>query len=375
MSIAAIIGTNIEKARKEAEVSQEHLAELLGVTRQTIAKYIKGEQAIDSEKLFTLANYFSKPFAFFIQEEESESLQLMFRADFPDDNFTVALRAAIEDRLEKHWDVLRLAGKDVVSFIPPQYQLKLSGKKNLTDQEKAEIERVALEQRQLVLENCGKQDIFECFEAFGIQVIAHPFQNPSIAGLSGYSAEHGAFIVINDDLQIPEERKKFTVLHEYGHLVFHRKEYSHKQIGTYTTARSDIREKTVNYFAGCFLAPRHQMQNWLKMIGNRITLPDLMEYKKDLGISLQALTMSLKNYGHLDKKQSDRIFRVINGKWGRKNEPEPIEYQRKNKTYNHLVRNLYLNEAITTGRVAEFLGITLREARGIANEWVRDSET
>lgn len=375
MSIAEIIGTNIEKARREAEVSQEQLAELLGVTRQTIAKYIKGEQAIDSEKLFTLANYFNKPFAFFIQEEESESLQLMFRADFPDDNFTVALRAAIQDRLEKHWDVLRLTGKDVVSFIPPQYQLKLSGKKSLTDQEKAEIERVALEQRQLVLESCGKHDILECFEAFGVQVIAHPFQNASIFGLSGYSTDHGAFIIINDDREIPEERKVFTLVHEYGHLVFHRKEYSYKKISTYSTARSDIREKTADHFAGCFLAPRPQMQNWLKMIGNQITLPDLMEYKKELGISLQALIMSLKNYGHIDKEQSNRIFRFIYGKWGKKNEPEPICYRRKNKAYNHLVRNLYLNEAITTGRVAELLGIPLKEARRQANIWIKESET
>ncbi|MEN6327582.1 MAG: XRE family transcriptional regulator [Syntrophomonas sp.] len=375
MSIAVIIGTNIEKARREAEVSQEQLAELLGVTRQTIAKYIKGEQAIDSEKLFILANYFHKPFAFFIQEEESEFLQLMFRADFPDDNFTAELRATIQDRLEKQWDVLRLAGKDMLSFIPPQYQLKLSGKKDLTEQEKAEIEKVALEQRQLVLESCGSQDIFECFEAFGIQVIAHSFQNPNVAGLSGYSSDHGAFIVINDDREIPEERKAFTLVHEYGHLVFHRKEYSNKRISSYTTARSDIREKTVNHFAGCFLAPRHQIQNWLKVIGARITLPDLMEYKKELGISLQALIMSLKNYERLNKEQTDRMFRFIYGKWGRKLEPEPIDYKRKNKTYNYLVRNLYLSEAITTGRVAELLGISLKEARSRASEWIKESET
>ncbi len=375
MSIVAIIGINIEKARREAEVSQEQLANLLGVTRQTISKYIKGEQAIDSEKLFTLANYFNKPFTFFIQEGEAESLRLMFRADFPDDNFTSALRAAIEERLEKQWDVLSLAGKDMLSFIPPQYQLKLSGKKNLIQEEKAEIERVALEQRQLVLENYGNQDIFECFEAFGIQVIAHPFQDPNIAGLSGYSVDHGAFIVINDDREIPEERKAFTLVHEYGHLVFHRKEYSHKEISNYTTARSDIREKTVNHFAGCFLAPRHQIQNWLKIIGSRITLPDLMEYKKELGISLQALIMSLKNYEYLNKEQTDRIFRFINGKWGRKLEPEPIDYKRKNKTYLYLVRNLYLSKAITTGRVAELLGISLKEARSRANEWIKESET
>lgn len=375
MSIAQIIGMNISRAQQENNVSNQELAAILGVTRQTIGKYIKGEQAIDSEKLFILANYFNKPFTFFIQKEENEALRLMFRADFPDDNFTSALKATIEERLANQWDVLRLAGKDTISFLPPQYQLKLSGKKTLTYQEKAEIERVALEQSQLVLDNCGNQDIFECFEAFGIQVIAYPFQNPNISGISGYSAEHGAFIIVNDDHEIPEERKVFTMVHEYGHLIFHRKEYNNTVVKTYTTARSDIREKMVDHFAGCFLAPRQQVQHWLRRIGNRITLPDLMEYKRELGISLQALIMTLKNYEHLNQEQTSKIFRFIYGKWGKTQEPEPIPYRRKNKTYHLLVRNLYLNEAITTGRVAELLGIPLREARIQVNLWIKESET
>lgn len=375
MSIAQIIGMNISRAQQENNVSNQELAAILGVTRQTIGKYIKGEQPIDSEKLFILANYFNKPFTFFIQEEENEALRLMFRADFPDDNFTSALKATIEERLAKQWDVLRLAGKDTISFLPPQYQLKLSGKKTLTNQEKAEIERVALEQRQLVLDNCGNQDIFECFEAFGIQVIAHPFHNSSISGISGYSTEHGAFIIVNDDSEIPEERKVFTTVHEYGHLIFHRKEYNNTVMKTYTTSRSDIREKTVDHFAGCFLAPRQQVLHWLRRIGNRITLPDLMEYKTEACISLQALIMALKNYEHLNQEQTSKIFRFIYAKWGKTQEPEPINYRRKNKTYHLLVRNLYLNEAITTGRVAELLGIPLKEARIQANLWIKESET
>jgi len=144
---------------------------------------------------------------------------------------------------------------------------------------------------------------------------------------------------------------------------------------TYTTARSDIREKTVDHFAGCFLAPRQQVQHWLRRIGNRITLPDLIEYKRELGISLQALIMTLKNYEHLNQEQTNKIFRFIYGKWGKTQEPQPIDYRRKNKIYHLLVRNLYLNEAITTGRVAELLGIPFKEARIQANLWVKESET
>lgn len=375
VNIAEIIGRNIDKARQEKEISHQELAQILGVTRQTVSKYIKGEQAIDSEKLYKLAAFFNKPFEYFIQESDDEVLRVMFRADFPDDNFTDELRAAIQDRLQKQWEVLGLAGQDMISFLPPQYKLKLSGKKNLTDAEKEEIERVALEQRQQVLDNCGHQDIYECFEAFGIQVIAKPFHNPNVFGLSGFSDEHGAFIIINDDDVIPEERKIFTMIHEYGHLVFHREEYGKSVSRHYSTARSDPREKTADHFAGCFLAPRYQVQHWYKRIGNRATLTDLIEFKQELGISLQALVMTLKNYGFVDASDVSRFYKIINAKGEKKKEPSPLTAIEKNKTYYILVRNLYVSDAISTGRVAELLGISMKEARKQASLWMEEFET
>ncbi len=375
MNAAKIIGRNIDKARQEKEISYQELAQVLGVTRQTISKYIKGEQAIDSEKLYKLASFFNKSFEYFIQESDGEALRVMFRADFPDDNFTDELRAMIQDRLQKQWEVLNLAGKDMVSFLPPQYKLKLSGKKNLTDAEKEEIERVALEQRQQILDNCGHQDIYECFEAFGIQVIAQLFHNPNIFGLSGFSDEHGAFIIVNDDDVIPEERKIFTMVHEYGHLVFHREEYS-KNVGShYNTARSDLKEKVADYFAGCFLAPRVQVQHWFKRIGNQATLTDLIEFKRELGISLQALVMALRNYGFVSASEVSRFYKLINAKGLKKKEPSPLAAIEKNKTYYILVRNLYLSNAISTGRLAELLGISMREARRKASVWMEEFET
>ena len=72
MNITQIIGMNISRAQQENNVSNQELAGILGVTRQTVGKYIKGEQPIDSEKLYILANYFNKPFTYFIQKEENE---------------------------------------------------------------------------------------------------------------------------------------------------------------------------------------------------------------------------------------------------------------------------------------------------------------
>lgn len=52
---AQIIGRNIEQLRESRGMSKKDLADLLGVTRQTLDNYLKGRQIIDSGKLALLA--------------------------------------------------------------------------------------------------------------------------------------------------------------------------------------------------------------------------------------------------------------------------------------------------------------------------------
>ena len=62
---AQIIGRNIEQLRESRGMSKKDLADLLGVTRQTLDNYLKGRQIIDSGKLALLAREFSKSMDFF----------------------------------------------------------------------------------------------------------------------------------------------------------------------------------------------------------------------------------------------------------------------------------------------------------------------
>ena len=54
-----MLGDNIKKYRKENDVSQEELAEMIGVSRQTLSKYETGESLPDIEKSKLLADVFS----------------------------------------------------------------------------------------------------------------------------------------------------------------------------------------------------------------------------------------------------------------------------------------------------------------------------
>jgi hypothetical protein len=65
---------------------------------------------------------------------------------------------------------------------------------------------------------------------------------------------------------------------------------------------------------------------------------------------------------------------MINARGMKKKEPDPLPAIEKNKTYNILVRNLYVSDAISTGRIAELLDISLKEARKQASLWMVEFE-
>ena len=54
----------------------------------------------------------------------------------------------------------------------------------------------------------------------------------------------GSYIMINDSKDISEERKIFSLIHEYAHLLFHSNQYSNDQRNAfYVNGKSDMNEK------------------------------------------------------------------------------------------------------------------------------------
>ena len=65
---------------RHAGVSVADVAELIGVTRQTMSNYI-GRQVISSSDSAVLARMFGKSLDFFLGDDSYENMTLMFRAE------------------------------------------------------------------------------------------------------------------------------------------------------------------------------------------------------------------------------------------------------------------------------------------------------
>ncbi|HHX67115.1 MAG TPA: ImmA/IrrE family metallo-endopeptidase [Gallicola sp.] len=373
-NFAQIIGRNIRKVMDESGVTILELSELINVTRQTMAKYLDGDSIIDSEKLFVIAEYFNKPMTYFLKQDHEE-LAFMFRAHNPTKNFVRNEKYKIQSLMERVYEAYKLAGQKI-SYIPQQYNLDIDPNWREIPRDIDEIiEEIALEQRELldVGEAVGLA-LIKCFEAKGIRIIFDRMDNENLFGLSAFHEKKGCFIFVNDDYNIPEERKIFTIVHEYAHLLFDRSQYREsKNDFQYFGRRRSINEKIADAFAGYFLIPRDTVKSYDHLLrGGKILYKDLLFIKNKLVVSLKSLIYALKKYGYISEIVFRNSMKYLNATGYSKKEPYPIEYFEKNEEFESIVRSLFQKNVIGVSKVAELLDIKVAEAREKIEDWIKN---
>ncbi len=393
MSMAELIGHNIQKLMEENSVSTIDLAKVIGVTRQTFANYLNGESIIDSEKLVILANYFGKPLEYFLEEEHS-NLCFMFRASNPKENVDNSEKVDIENYMNDYFELFSLAGEQL-AYIPEQYNLTVKYNSKIIPVDDPEldfglfkyklpkeldmvIESIAMEQRKrLGAEEVVGVELVRCLEEVGIRILYKNIDNDDLFGISAFHPEKGCFILINNKEGIPEERKLFTIAHEYGHLIFHRQYYRNIQNSVDYGSKKNISEAMADAFAGYFLIPRSLLKKYERFFNKQtISIADLIFIKKEFQVSLMSLVMSLHKYGYINDIVKKKIFDILYIKGYQKKEPQPCEslVLKMNEKFEFMIKSLYLEDKLSISKVAELLNIPLTEARQRVRKWVNHEE-
>jgi len=371
MNIAKIIGYNLRKVQEENNYSQEELGEIIDVTRQTISKYLNGERILDSGKLYKLAKHFNKSIDYFLSQDNNEDMGFMFRADDPGNNFNKILKEQISQRFNDYHEVIEMSDLQIKDYIPEEYNIEIKGDK-LSKKEKETIAIIAEKQRRYMgIDNALNVNIFNLFEENNINIVAQEIDDQNLYALSAYSKDKGAFIFVNDSKDIPEERKIFSVVHEFGHLILHRDEYS-KDVSQlkYTNSRiKDIREKVADYFAMSFLIPAKVLESYSYYFDGYVDLDLIIEKKKDFGVSAKSLIIALEEISLIDDTTSGALFKFLRERGFETTEPNPREYIKKNEKLLALVRKLVIEKKITINKAAVVLNIPVLEMRRKAKRW------
>jgi Zn-dependent peptidase ImmA (M78 family) len=258
----------------------DQLVNLIGgvVSKQAISKYESGKMLPNSSVLIALAmalevdvDYFFRPFNFDLSQFEV-SFRKKANTSAKDVN---ALKIQIQDKVERYLEVEEILGDT-------SHDVLESDGEELSSQE--EMYRLADELREeWKLGMDAIANVQDVLEAHGIKVISTEAPE-SFDGVSGIVNRKDYIVVLNSNRD-HIERRRFTALHELGHLLYN------KRFSADLTPRD--KEKLCDAFASEMLLPSSVLLSMFKS-GDKISSSELRQLQMMYGISIDAIMYRLK---------------------------------------------------------------------------------
>jgi Zn-dependent peptidase ImmA (M78 family)/transcriptional regulator with XRE-family HTH domain len=239
-------GARLDEALEARSFTIVALADLVGVTRQAISAYTKGQQTPRPEVLARLSKYLKLPELFFLSERTARSESAFF--------FRSMSRATVTQRSRARWrhrwmydvaaylaEFVELPALRFPTFKVPDEPAAISN---------TMIEELAAQTRRFW--NVGEGPIANVvwlLENNGMIVARMDLGADELDGLSAW-IEDRPCVLLNS--QKPAARSRFDVAHELAHLLLHRQVDPARidQPGVFK-----LIEKQAHRFAGAFLLP------------------------------------------------------------------------------------------------------------------------
>jgi Zn-dependent peptidase ImmA (M78 family) len=274
-----IVAKRIKSARTLAGLSLRQLSLKMDglVSHNAITKYENGLMMPDSKVLLALAmalnvktDYFFRPYTVQI-----ENIEFRKKSKSSIKN-TKAIQQEVTDSIERYIEIEQFLNISS-EFNNPIKHIEIKSGKNI---------ETAVNQ---LLTNWklgfnGLSNVIELLEDKGIKLIELETED-DFDGLSGWANNTIPVIVINKKFSI--ERKRFTSLHELGHLL----------LSFNSELDSKAKESLCHRFAGAMLIPMETMLLEIGKPRKNISISELVEIKKSYGISMQAIMARAKDLG------------------------------------------------------------------------------
>lgn len=367
----ADIGAMIRRQREAMKMTGNQLADLVGVSRNTIVNYEAGKTEPTSSDLVRLADALGCRIEELLGVGKVESPpKFAFRAHAAlrkDASVTVFARKF----LRAYSEIEAITESVLCDRLKP-YICTTNGK--LSDRE---LEGMAYDLRQgCGLHDCGPENIASVLEGLGVRCLFFNFDAP---GLDGISAVQGDLkLTMLKDSEKNAERIIFSGVHELGHLVLH------PFLFTASEAELDLDrdyEKEANTFAGYFLVPSNELVRvWREERLDRLPpFHALLILKRVFHVSYWCLFYRLHDLGLIRYEYPHFIahtkkYMGIVGKAKIEDlEPEPLDSSVIYRTtrFVRLIRSAFIQELIGISKVAEMMQIAVEEATGLTSEWLK----
>ena len=364
-----VLGDKLKVARKARGLTQEEVAQELGIVRTTLVAIEKGTRKVTSLELVEMAKMYGRPISDFVSKQSNtEPFIPQFRSPHShagvDQGKLSSAILELESIAKDYVELERINGARMKPQYPQEYLLNIPG---VTPGQRGE-EVAAIERDRLGLGDgpiLGLRSFLE--QAVGIRIFYIPLP-PKVGGLFGYNDVLGACIAIN--ILHPPPRGNWSLAHEYGHFLTTRYLADVDLVQDHWGKL--VAEKFADSFARNFLMPRQGITRKLSETAGAnergaVTIADVLTLADLYGVSAEAMFRRLEElkripHGKWDELRSQRGFqpekaREALGMVSHTREPMlPLRYRL-------LATNAYKKELLTEGQFARKLRMERIEAR------------
>ncbi|CAC5345971.1 MULTISPECIES: helix-turn-helix domain-containing protein [Planktothrix] len=367
------LGERLQQARKKSGMTQADAAQIIDAARTTIVAIEKGERRLKPNELIKLARAYGQAVSNFVRQSPIiEPFEVQFRAAYRRSETEEAqINPAIwrlEELCQNYLELEKIMDAPLPRNYPQEYDVT-----NMPIE--AAAESIAIAERQRL--GLGDspipilRDVLE--QSVGLRIFY--LEMPSkYSGVYSYDEQLGGCIAIN--AKHPEDRRRWSLAHEYLHFLAHRR----KPVLDYENQyqRKPDTERLADSFPDYFLMPTSGLLkrfNDMYQTHGKFTPTNLFTLAHYYGVSIEALGNRLESIKLIPSGTVDRLrdrglkVRKVQQELGLEEIPQrtdmlPIHYQ-------YLAIEAFDQGLITEGRFANFLGVDRIEARRIA-ELLRD---
>lgn len=292
------ISHRIKLARRLRGLSMDMLVCRMGgiVSKMAISKYERGVISPSEHILERMATACGVEVGFFYKQHvDMGKVSFRFYEDQPHE-VTSTIMQQVQALLDEYVEAENLADRNLTFHNPLE---------NIAINTFTEVEAVVKKLRhewQLGIQPIVS--VYEMLHLHGVRVLEFYYEDDNVNGLSLYVDGDIPFVLINTFSNKTVERKRFTALHELGHLLLD------INIDVEVGNNKPV-EKLVNHFAGSMLLPSEVVFSRIGKKRNDITLSELISIKNLYGISVAALNYRLYALDIITYDYRNYIFNEI----------------------------------------------------------------
>ena len=321
-------------ARKRRRITQKNLATETGIPQAEISRVENGlKNVLSHEDIKSIARSLKFPMNFFFQQEPFYKNPLSIHGTAFRKKSTIAKKdqdgvVALANHIVLH---LRRMLESI--DMEPQFQLLsfeiLDSNSSLS--EYASGVTSATEAAQKIreswqLDNGPLLNLIKYIEATGVFVIEGDFGSADIDAVTIRSPDMNTVVVLNANRTA--DRKRFSLAHEYGHVILH-------------PFPSDKMEKEADEFAAELLMPAKGILSDLK---KHLTIRELGRLKLKWRISMAALIYRAKTLNTITSEMTSSLYKKMNSYGYRKQEPDEFNVENEQGSLLSQLLQMHLDD-------------------------------